>query len=285
MPQKLKPFVKWAGGKRQLLPEIRRFLPVDISDRVYHEPFVGAGALLFDLAPQKAVINDSNNELMLAYRVIRDHAEELISVLKKYESRYSKEYYYKIRAMEDSSDFPGDFFEIEKAARFIFLNKTCYNGLYRVNSKGFFNVPVGRHKKLNICDETLLLSVSGYLNAADITVLSTDFEKAVLNAGKNSFVYFDPPYHSLKNSGFSAYQSGGFGENDHIRLRDLFFHLTETGVPCLLSNADTPFVRELYDDRRLKIIAVTARRVINSDQGGRGRVNEVLIMNYGMNQL
>jgi len=270
----LKPFVKWAGGKRQLLPEIRKHLPPDISGRTFYEPFMGAGALFFDLKPETAVINDSNYELMLTYRVIRDHIDGLIAVLREHEKNYSNEYYYQVRASENPMT------DIEKAGRFIFLNKTCYNGLYRVNSKGLFNVPAGRHKKLNICEEPLLRDISGYLNSAKIIILNTDFEEAIFNAGKDSFVYFDPPYHSLKKTGFSAYQAGGFNENEHKRLCSLFLRLTERGIPCLLSNADTPFIQEIYRHDGVRIIPVTARRFINSDQGGRGIVNEILIKNY-----
>ena len=271
----MKPFVKWAGGKRQLLPQIRKYLPADISRRLYFEPFTGAGALLFDLRPERAVINDSNAELMLAFRVIRDDVKGLIEALNIHMARYSAEYFYEIRALN-----PGLLSNTGRAARFIFLNKTCYNGLYRVNSKGVFNVPVGRHKTLNICEEPLLLEISGYLNSNDIKILNADFAEAVSGAGENSFVYFDPPYHCPRKTGFCAYQAGGFGENDQLRLRDLFISLTNKNVPCLLSNADTPFIREIYNDPRLDVINVTARRFINSDQNGRGKVSEVLVANY-----
>jgi DNA adenine methylase len=276
---KPKPFVKWAGGKRQLLPEIRKILPPNISSRVYFEPFVGAGALLFDLGPQKAVINDSNAELMLTYRVLRDNVEGLIAALNVHRKQYSSEYYYEVRSHDRERDYklrP----DVEKAARLIFLNKTCYNGLYRVNSKGYFNVPLGRHKNLNICEEALLRAVSLYLNSANVTILNTDFEEAVKAADSKSFVYFDPPYHSSTKNAFSAYQAGGFGEDEQIRLRNLFVSLTERKIPCLLSNADTPFIRDLYQNKAFRILTVSARRAINSDKQGRGRVNEVLVTNW-----
>ena len=186
----LKPFVKWAGGKRQLLPEIRKYLPQDITHRHYFEPFIGAGALLFDLVPIKATINDLNSELILTYRVIKDHVDELIAALKTHRDLHSKEHYYEIRSLDKNDS------DIATAARFIYLNKTCYNGLYRVNSSGCFNVPLGRHKKLLICEEELLHAVSAYLNSADIEILNSDFEEALAKADENSFVYFDPPYHS-----------------------------------------------------------------------------------------
>ncbi|MCL2831770.1 MAG: Dam family site-specific DNA-(adenine-N6)-methyltransferase [Treponema sp.] len=270
----LKPFVKWAGGKRQILPEIHKYLPPDIEGRTYYEPFIGGGALLFDLMPKKAIINDINSELMLSYTVIRDNAEDLISILKEHQRQYNADYYYNIRGQTNLQN------NIEKAGRFIFLNKTCYNGLYRVNSQGFFNVPAGKHKTLNICEEQLLRSVSAYLMSAEIKITNTDFAEAVAGADKNSFVYFDPPYHSLKKTGFSAYQAGGFGEAEQIRLRDLFVRLTAQGIPCLLSNADTPFIREIYGQKDIHLVSVKSRRFINSDKGGRGSVYELLIMNY-----
>jgi DNA adenine methylase len=274
----IKPFVKWAGGKRQLLPEIRKHLPPDIDDRVYFEPFVGAGALLFDLMPQKAVVNDFNTDLILAYRVIKDHVEELIKTLNHHRQQHCSEYYYEIRARDREKDF-GVSADIEKAARLIYLNKTCYNGLYRVNSKGIFNVPLGKHKKLNICEEPLFRAINAYLNSADIRILNTDFEQAVSKADNNSFVYFDPPYHSSEKNGFKAYQAKGFDENEQIRLRDVFLGLTERGIPCLLSNADTGMIRDLYSNNVFSIVSVRARRAINSDQNGRGKVDEVLVRN------
>ena len=275
----LKPFVKWAGGKRQLLGEIRKNLPPDISCRTYYEPFIGGGALFFDLRPGKAVINDSNPELMLAYKIIRDHAEDLISALAKHQAHYSVDYYYEVRALDRDPAFQ-HLSGIEKAARFIFLNKTCYNGLYRVSSRGVFNVPAGKHKSLNICERALLENIGGYLNSADITVLNTDFAEAVSGADACSFVYFDPPYHSLSKTGFSSYRPGGFTEGEQIRLRDLYLRLTAQGIPCLLSNADTSFIRDIYRHSSIRIIPVTARRMINSDPGGRGSADEVLIKNY-----
>lgn len=274
----LKPFVKWAGGKRQLLTEIRNQLPPDISVRTYIEPFAGGGALFFSLMPHKALINDANSELMLSYRVIRDSVEKLIEVLEEHESKNSAEYYYKVRAL-DVQNYSA-MSDTEKAGRFIFLNKICYNGLYRVNSQGFFNVPAGRYKNFNICEKPLLRAISDYLNSADIVFMNMDFEKAAAIADKNSFVYFDPPYHSLKRTGFKSYQADGFGEEDQIRLRDLFLRLGGQEIPCLLSNADTPFIREIYRHDSVRIIPVTAKRFINSDQNGRGSVNEVLIKNY-----
>jgi DNA adenine methylase len=275
----LKPFVKWAGGKRQLLGEIKRKLPKGIESRRYFEPFVGGGALLFELQPQNAVISDFNKDLIMCYKQIRDHVEGLIEALKNHREQHCKEYYYKIRDLDRTISYMASG-ETEKAGRLIYLNKTCYNGLYRVNSQGFFNVPLGKYKNPLICEDSLLRAISRYLNSANISILSTDFEEAVSKAGTDSFVYFDPPYHSFQKTGFKSYQAQGFDENEQIRLRDLFLGLTEQGVPCLLSNADTPFIRELYCDNSFELMILKARRAINSDHRGRGMVNELLIKNW-----
>ena len=276
----MRPFVKWAGGKRQLLAEIQKRLPGDIERRVYFEPFVGAGALFLELQPKTAVINDFNTELMLCYGAIKDHVEELIAALLNHRQQNSKDHYYEVRARDRDNGYhaTGD---IEKAARLIYLNKTCYNGLYRVNSRGYFNVPLGAYKNPAICEEALLREISSYLNSASVVILNTDFEEALTRAATDSFVYFDPPYHSSRKAAFSSYQAGGFDEEEQARLAKVLLNLTERGIPCLLSNADTPFIRGLYQNRAFEIISLKARRAINSDRSGRGRVNEVLIKNYG----
>ncbi|AEF81357.1 DNA adenine methylase [Leadbettera azotonutricia] len=275
----IKPYLKWAGGKRQLLSEIKKHLPQNINSLTYYEPFVGAGAVLFDLQPQKAVINDFNTELILTYRVIKDHIEELIQELQIHKEKTNEAYYYEIRATDrDKTEF-NTLSEIKRAARLIYLNKTCYNGLYRVNSQGLFNVPYGRYKNPAICEEPVLRAVHNYLAANEITITSGDFEDAVKNINKESFVYFDPPYHSPDKTNFTGYQADGFNEDEQIRLRDTFLNLTKQGIQCLLSNSDTPFIRELYQNPSFEIIAVLAKRTINSDADGRGKVNEVLIKN------
>lgn len=276
----LKPYLKWAGGKRQLLRVLKAFFPPRIEEYVYYEPFVGAGAVLFDLRPAKAVINDYNAQLILTYGVIKNNVDELIARLHTHQSNNSKEYYYKIRAQDRDAEYFTSLSDIEKAARFIFINKTCYNGLYRVNSQGFFNVPYGLYKNPKICEEEVLRSVSSYLKNNKIAMLNCDFAVAAKSANSKSFVYFDPPYHSADNSNFTGYQSGGFGDNEQIRLRDTFLALTENGAKCLLSNSDTDFVREIYADKRFHIVAVHAKRSINSNASGRGEVTEVLITNW-----
>lgn len=276
----VKPYLKWAGGKRQLLPDIRKNLPSRINEYKYYESFVGAGAVLFDLQPKRAVINDFNSQLILTYRIIRDHVDELIEALRIHQNNNSADYYYDVRAQDRDQSIFQTLNDIEKAARLIYLNKTCYNGLYRVNSQGLFNVPYGNYKNPAICEEVVLRAVHKYLQDNEIEILNGDFATITQNADQKSFVYFDPPYHSPDNTNFTGYQADGFNENDQMRLRDVYLELTERGVKCLLSNSDTDFIRELFNDNRFKIITVKAKRAINSNSAGRGEVNEVIIKNW-----
>jgi len=276
----IKPYLKWAGGKRQLLPEIMKCLPENINNYTYYEPFVGAGAVFFDLQPKKAVINDFNGQLILTYTIIKENVEDLILLLKKHLKKNSKEYFYEIRNMDRDHVKFNSLSDIEKAARLIFLNKTCFNGLYRVNSKGLFNVPYGKYKNPAICEDIVLRQISVYLNSNEISILNNDFERAVLTANKNSFVYFDPPYHSQNKSNFTGYQANGFDGNEQKRLCDVMKKMTNRGIKCLLSNSDTEYIRELYDHDIFDIISVLAKRKINSDSAGRGFVNELLIKNW-----
>ena len=287
MADTCKPFLKWAGGKRQLLPEIRKHLPPDTADRTYYEPFVGAGAVLFDLLPKRAVINDANTQLMLTYRAIRDNVNDIVTILRDYEQRHGAELFYEIRNLDRSPAQFDALSDAAKAARLIYLNKTCFNGLYRVNAKGFFNVPLGRYKNPTICEEGLLRRVSDYLNANDIAIMCGDFEQAVsgidavADAGADALVYFDPPYHSPVKTGFTAYHADGFGEGEQQRLRDLALRLSGLGAKCLLSNADTEYIRGLYDHPQFEVIAVQAKRLINANAGARGSTGELLIKNRG----
>jgi DNA adenine methylase len=276
----LKPFLKWAGGKRQLLPDIRGHLPPDIANRTYYEPFVGAGAVLFDLRPEKAFINDSNAELILTYRVIRYYIEEIIAALAIHREKYCTDWYYAVRDQDRDAESYRKMGDVEKAARLIFLNKTCYNGLYRVNSRGCFNVPFGRYENPLICDEPLLRLVHRYLHGAEIVFTHDDFAETVKKPDPLAFVYFDPPYHSPDKGNFTAYQAGAFGEAEQLRLRDAYLELSGQGIPCLLSNADTPFIRKIYGGRGLNIHGVLAKRAINSNPKGRGVTGEVLITNW-----
>ena len=278
MPQPtLRPYLKWAGGKRQLLPEIRARLPENMGQRNYYEPFVGAGAVLFDLHPGRAVINDFNSQLMLTYRAIRDHVEEVIALLEEHQANHSREYYYQIRGADRTGAFQ-HWSQAAQAARLIYLNKTCFNGLYRVNGQGLFNVPFGSYKRPAICEPQVLRAVSAYLSGNAITLLCGDFADAVATAQPGDFVYFDPPYHSADNTNFTGYQAGGFGEEEQRRLRDLFVQLAGRGVLCMLSNSDTQFIRTLYQNYDISILP--ARRAINARPEGRGAVNEVLVRSW-----
>ena len=276
----IKPYLKWAGGKRQLLAEIKKYLPKNLKNYTYYEPFVGAGAVFFELQPKKAVINDFNEQLILTYNVIRENVEDLILLLQKYQKKNNVEYFYKIRNLDrDQSNF-NKLTDTEKAARLIFLNKTCFNGLYRVNSKGLFNVPYGRYKNPIICEDIVLRQISSYLNSNEISIMNNDFEHAVLTANKKSFIYFDPPYHSQDKTNFTGYQANGFDEDEQERLCNVIKKMTNSGIKCLLSNSDTEYIRKLYDQDIFDIISVQAKRKINSDSSGRGFVNELLIKNW-----
>ena len=274
----VKPYLKWAGGKRQLLPEIRKYIPASFD--LYVEPFVGAGAVLFDLQPGRAVINDANRQLIMTYEVIRDDVETLIAALKEHAAKNTKEYYYTVREQDRDSAVFGRLSKTEKAARLIYLNKTCFNGLYRVNSQGLFNVPYGRYKNPAICEEETLRGIHEYFRNNEVVILNGDFAKAARMATPDSFVYFDPPYHSADNSNFTGYQADGFPEAEQLRLRDVMKELTDQGVKCLLSNSDTEFIRKIYKDKAFRVETVTASRTINSNTAGRGKVNEVLNRNW-----
>ena len=276
----IKPYLKWAGGKRQLLAEIRKHLPKNIDAYTYYEPFIGAGALFFDLKPKRAVINDSNTQLILTYRTVRDSVEDLILLLQEYEKKNSKDFFYEIRNADRDEKKFNEATDIEKTARLIFLNKTCFNGLYRVNSRGLFNVPYGKNKNPSICEATVLRCISEYLRTSEITILNCDFEQAVITANNESFIYFDPPYHSPGNTNFSAYQANVFGENEQERLRNTMIEMTNRGIKCLLSNSDTEYIREIYRFDFFDILPVQAKRAINSNSQGRGFVNELLIRNW-----
>lgn len=272
----VQPFLKWAGGKRQLLPEIRKYIPKKIH--TYYEPFVGAGAVLFDLQPERAVINDINAELINVYRVIKNNVEELINRLKQHEERHSKQYFYEVRHWDRLSEYRL-LSEVERAARIIYLNRTCFNGLYRVNSKGQFNVPFGRYQHPQIVNEPVLRAAHDYLSTNQVTMLNVDFEEAVHGAKKGDFVYLDPPYDPISvTSSFTSYNLDGFTREDQVRLKELFVDLDQRGVHVLLSNSATDFILDLYRDYRVEI--VTANRAINSKAEGRGKIAEVLVRNW-----
>ena len=270
------PFLKWAGGKRQLMPEIREMLPDGVTTHPYYEPFIGGGALFFELLPKRAVINDYNEELINVYTVIIDNPSELIEDLKRHKN--TAEYFYKIRAIDRQPLF-SNLTRIERASRIIYLNKTCYNGLYRVNNAGEFNSPFGRYKNPNIVNEPVIKAVSKYLNSSQIQISSCDYALILKDIPTDSFVYLDPPYHPIsESSSFTGYVQGGWDEGDQLRLRDVCNRLRDNGIKFLLSNSASDFIREIYSDYNIHI--VQAKRSVNSNSSRRGQVDEFLIRNY-----
>jgi DNA adenine methylase len=270
------PFLKWVGGKRQIMPAIVERFPKNISTYNYVEPFIGGGAVLFHLQPKKAVINDFNVELVNVYEVVKNDLENLISDLKKHEN--TAEYFYKLRSLDRSTEFK-NLTKIQRASRIIYLNKTCFNGLYRVNNAGEFNTPFGKYKTPNIVNEPTLKAVSKYLNSNEIKLLSGDYKDALTEIGGNPFVYLDPPYHPVSiNSNFTGYIQGGWDMYDQIRLRTSCDELNDKGIKFLLSNSATPLILDQY--KKYKIDIIKANRSINSDGEKRGEVDEVLIRNY-----
>ena len=269
------PVVKWAGGKRQILDEITKYIPDEFS--TYYEPFLGGGAVLFELQPEKAVVNDINQELMNIYQVIKENVDELIEDLKKHKNE--REYFYKIRELDRDKERYSRLSRVERASRFIYLNKTCYNGLFRVNKSGEFNAPFGNYKNPNIVNENTLRAVSEYFNRANIIFTCQDFEAALQSAEKGDFVYLDPPYDPVsETASFTEYDKGGFDRGEQIRLKKVCDKLNEKGIKFLLSNSATDFIMDLYKDYKIKIIK--AKRAINSKPDRRGDVDELLVMNY-----
>ena len=274
-----KPFLKWVGGKGRLIAQLEALYPDDYG--VFYEPFVGGGAVFFSLNPPKACINDTNDVLINAYINIRDNLKQLVKELSTIEVIFHElptmelksEFYYEKRTIFNnltSQDF-------EKTVLLIFLNKTCFNGIYRENSKGGFNVPFGKHDKPTICDEKNLSSISKALS--NTTITSQSFELAVKNAKKGDFIYFDPPYHPLNTtSSFTSYHASGFNADDQEKLRDVFTVLSKRGCKVMLSNSDTELIRSLYSD--YKIHTIYAGRSINSVGHKRGKIKELVITNY-----
>jgi len=272
-----KPFVKWAGGKRQIIDKLMMYAPYEYD--TYYEPFVGGGALLFELSPKKAVINDYNDELMNVFRCIKDENKfmKMCSELNHHEANHSEEYYYEIRNKDRDKTKFSKITDYKRAARTIYLNKACFNGLYRVNSKNEFNVPFNRKKQVNTYDGQNLGIIHSYLNFNDITILNVDFEEAVKNAKKGDFIYFDPPYDS-ETSTFNSYTENGFGKEEQIRLSKVFKELDERGCYVMLSNHNTTLINELYKGYYIHLIE--AKRNINANGRKRGKVEEVIITNY-----
>jgi len=276
--EKPKPFVKWVGGKRQLLQQFRDMglYPPDDFDpdsNTYFEPFVGGGAVFFDLLPRKAELSDLNNELVTTYNVIKNDVDALIKSLKKH--KYEKEYYLEVRAKD-----PKTLSDIDVASRFIFLNRTCFNGMYRVNSQGGFNVPFGKYTNPIICDEENLRKVSKALQK--VTIKNQDYKAVLKKAKKGDYVYFDPPYYPVsKTASFTSYTKDAFLDKEQMELRDTFVELHKRGCYVMLSNSDTPFINKIYSDiKGVKVSKVAAGRAINSNATKRGKISEVLVTNY-----
>jgi DNA adenine methylase len=272
-----RPFLKWVGGKQQLLDRFEVLFPPGF--RRYGEPFVGSGAVFFHLwntgrSPGQVFLFDNNEELINAYRVVRDTPEALIERLAVYKQRHSQSFYYEIRALDRQTDGLNP---VERAARTIYLNKTCYNGLYRVNRAGQFNAPIGSYKNPSIFSPEALRRASQALQGTSIEV--RDFRQLAAWAQPRDFVYFDPPYHPVsKTASFTGYTAGSFRDQDQRDLAAVFTQLAEQGCYCMLSNSYTPLILELY--RQFRIEVVSARRAVNSDANGRGAVKEVVVLNY-----
>ncbi|MBI2005893.1 MAG: DNA adenine methylase [Nitrosopumilales archaeon] len=273
-----KPFVKWAGGKRQLITSLEGHLPKKFS--IYFEPFLGGGALLFHLLNQspnlKCNISDLNSDLILAYITIRDKVEQLVESLERHSGKYSAdkiEYYYSVRESAPKN-------QIEKVSRLLFLNKTCFNGLYRVNSKGQFNVPLGRYTNPSIVNKENLISVSKILQSKNIAIRCQDFEAILDEAKKDDFVYFDPPYQPVsKTANFTSYTKCEFTYDDLKRLANVCQKLDKKDCKVLLSNSNTKEVRKLFSSK-WKVVEVSANRAINSNSKKRTGHTELLIKNY-----
>ena len=267
-----KPFMKWAGGKRQLIPQMDQYFPKDYNK--YIEPFVGGGAIFFYLLPDKAILIDNNNELINAYEVIKNNVKDLIESLKNYENE--KEYYYEIRKVDRNPEIFNNWSSIEKASRTIYMNRCCFNGLYRVNKKGQFNTPFGLYKNPTFCDEKNLIAVHEALQ--NIQLINDSFEKCVDFANKNDLIYLDPPYVPISPSAnFTSYTRNNFGKEDQIKLHDVFCILNEKGCKVILSNSYNEFILDLYKDFNLNVLE--AKRAINSIASKRGVIKEVLITN------
>ena len=266
------PIVKWVGGKRQLMFELIKNMPKSYNR--YFEPFIGGGALFFELQPEQAYISDMNEELINLYSVVRNNVYELIKDLSKHE--VSKEYFLEIRNIDRTEHYT-ELSDVERASRFIYLNRTCFNGMYRVNSQGQFNVPFGYYKNPRIIDENNLLNCSELLKKTEIKC--ADFSEILTKVKKGDFVYFDPPYVPLnETSSFTSYTKDGFDIDMQFKLRDVCDELATMGVKFMLSNSDTKLVNELYANYEIK--KVFASRQINANADGRGKITEVLVRNY-----
>lgn len=270
------PFVKWAGGKRQLLSQIKERMPEKYNN--YYEPFVGGGAVLFGVLPANALINDINKSLINAYRKICDEPHQFLEAVNKLDSEMwedGKTYFYSLRERYNDKMMKMEY-DVELAALFVFINKHCFNGLYRVNGRGLFNVPYNKSRRVSV-DANLIIETSKYLQG--VTIMEGDFQDACTNAGKGDFVFLDSPYAPLNPTSFEAYTKEGFDIESHRRLARLYEELTDRGCYCMLTNHNTEFIKELYGNKGYKIDVVSVKRMINSDASKRVG-EEVIICNY-----
>lgn len=270
------PFVKWAGGKRQLIPQIRERMPEKYND--YYEPFVGGGAVIFDLLPANALINDINKALINTYRTICNEPDAFLREVNRLDNDMwedGKKYYYSIREHYNDKLMRSEY-DVELAALFVFINKHCFNGLYRVNGKGLFNVPYNNSRRVSV-DEDVIIATSEYLRR--VTIIDGDFEQACKNAKKGDFVFIDSPYAPLNPTSFESYTKEGFDIESHKRLAKLYDELTARGCYCMLTNHNTELINELYGNKDYKIDVVSVKRMINSDASNRVG-EEVIICNY-----
>lgn len=270
------PFVKWAGGKRQLIPQIRERMPEQFNN--YYEPFVGGGAVIFEFLPENALINDINRALINAYQMICDHPKEFLQEINRLDAEMwedGKEYYYSLREHYNDKLMKEEF-DVELATLFVFINKHCFNGLYRVNGKGLFNVPYNNSRRSSV-DEQSIMEISEYLR--NVTIISGDFEAACEGASAGDFVFIDSPYAPLNPTSFESYTKEGFDIESHRRLANLFDELTARGCYCMLTNHNTELINELYGNKGYTIDVVSVKRMINSDASNRVG-EEVIICNY-----
>ncbi len=270
------PFVKWAGGKRQLIPQIRERMPEKYNN--YYEPFVGGGAVLFELQPANALINDINKALINTYNIICNEADAFLEAVNRLDEEMwedGKKYYYSVREHYNDKLMKSEY-DVELAALFVFINKHCFNGLYRVNGKGLFNVPYNNSSRTS-ADENVIREVSKYLKG--VKIINGDFEEACKDAKKGDFVFIDSPYAPLNPTSFESYTKEGFDIESHKRVAKLYDELTGRGCYCMLTNHNTELINELYGNKGYKIDVVSVKRMINSDASNRvGK--EVIICNY-----
>ena len=270
------PFVKWAGGKRQLITQIRERMPEKYND--YYEPFIGGGAVIFDLLPANALINDINKALINTYRTICNEPDAFLKEVNRLDNDMwedGKKYYYTIREHYNDKLMRSEY-DVELATLFVFINKHCFNGLYRVNGKGLFNVPYNNSRRVSV-DEDVIIATSEYLRG--VTIIDGDFEQACKNAKKGDFVFIDSPYAPLNPTSFESYTKEGFDIESHKRLAKLYDELTARGCYCMLTNHNTELINELYGNKDYKIDVVSVKRMINSDASNRVG-EEVIICNY-----